>query len=127
MDEYTDRYIIHVCCAESGAAVLAPTDARANRGELVSVDVGTIHRDYIGDMFRVYALGEPPDDAKRIHEALDQVNEKMIAAVKPGAVAHRLPHRDQPLQVFRLRTDHNRRLQQGSTDLRAPDSRAERV
>ncbi len=87
VDEYTDRYIIHVCCAESGAAVLAPTDARVNRGELVSVDVGTIHRDYIGDMFRVYALGEPPDDAVRIHEALDQVNEKMIAAVKPGAVA----------------------------------------
>ena len=87
VDEHTDRYIIHVCCAAQGAAVLAPTDARVNRGELVSVDVGTIHKDYIGDMFRVYALGEPHRDAVRIHEAMDQVNEKLIKAVRPGAVA----------------------------------------
>jgi len=92
VDEYTDRYIIHVCCGPGGATVLAPTEAKLKSGELVSVDVGSIHRDYIGDLFRVYALGEPPADAVRIHQSLDQVNALMIEAVKPGIAAADLYH-----------------------------------
>ena len=45
-----------------------------------------------GDLFRVYALGEPPADAVRIHQSLDQVNALMIEAVEPGIAAADLYH-----------------------------------
>ena len=90
IDEYTDRYIVHVSAGPRGSVVLAPTEAKLKRGELVSVDAGSLHRNYAGDMFRVYAFGEQPGDGLKVHAAMDEVNDLMIAAVKPGAVASEL-------------------------------------
>jgi Xaa-Pro aminopeptidase len=90
IDEYTDRYIVHVSAGARGSVVLAPTEAQLKRGELISVDAGSLHRNYAGDMFRVYAFGEQPGDGLQVHAAMDEVNDLMIAAVKPGAVASEL-------------------------------------
>ncbi len=90
IDEHTDRYIVHACFGEKGATVLAPTERKLKKGELVSVDCGCVHRAYIGDMFRVYAYGEPPPDAVRVHQAMDRVNGIIVDSVKPGLKASEL-------------------------------------
>ena len=90
IDELTDRYIVHVSVGPLGSVVLAPTDAAIRRGELLSVDVGSLHRNYCGDMFRVYAFGEQRGDALSIHAAMDEVNELLIEAVRPGVRASEL-------------------------------------
>ena len=87
IDEHTDRYIVHVSAGPLGAIVLAPTDAEIKRGELVSVDVGSLHRNYCGDMFRVYAFGEQRGDALSVHAAMDEVNDLPIEALRPGVKA----------------------------------------
>lgn len=76
--------------AEKGATVLAPTGRRLKKGELVLVDCGCVHRAYIGDMARVYAYGEPPPDAVRVHQAMDRVNGIIVAAIEPGLKASQL-------------------------------------
>ena len=90
IDEYTDRYIVHVSAGARGSVVLAPTEVELKRGELVSVDAGSLHRNYAGDMFRVYAFGEQPGDGLQVHAAMDEVNDLMIAAVRPGVRASEL-------------------------------------
>ena len=90
IDEYTDRYIVHVSAGPLGSVVLAPTDAEIKRGELISVDVGSLHRNYCGDMFRVYAFGEQQGDGLQVHAAMDEVNNLLIDAVKPGVRASEL-------------------------------------
>ena len=90
IDEYTDRYIVHVSAGARGSVVLAPTEVELKHGELVSVDAGSLHRNYAGDMFRVYAFGEQPGDGLQVHAAMDEVNDLMIAAVRPGVRASEL-------------------------------------
>ena len=90
IDEYTDRYIVHVSAGPLGSIVLAPTEKKLKRGELLSVDVGSLHRDYCGDMFRVYAFGEQETDGLKVHAAMDEVNELLIEAVRPGVRASEL-------------------------------------
>ena len=89
-DERTDRYIVHVSAGALGSVVLAPTDEPIRRDSIVSVDVGSLYEDYCGDMFRVYAFGDAPRDALDIHEKLDEVNEMLIDAVRPGVLASEL-------------------------------------
>ena len=90
IDEHTDRYIVHVSVGPRGSVVLAPTDAEIKRGELVSVDVGSLHRNYCGDMFHVYAFGEQRGDGLRVHASMDEVNDLLIEAVRPGVRASEL-------------------------------------
>lgn len=101
IDEYTDRYIVHVSAGTLGSVVLAPMKARLRRGEFVSGDVGTLYKDYCGDMFRVYAFGQQPGDVLGLHEAMDEVNSILIDAVGPGVRAS---------DLYRLgKTEMNRR------------------
>ena len=88
--EYTDRYIVHVGFGDKSATVLAPTGRKLKKGELVLVDCGCVHRSYMGDISRVYAYGEPPGDAVRVHRVMDQVNEIVVGAVRPGIRASEL-------------------------------------
>ena len=90
IDEETDRYIVHVCFGEKGAKLVAPTGRKLKKGELVVVDGGCVHRNYIGDMTRVFAYGEAPGNAVTIHEAMDEVNATMIESVRPGIKASEL-------------------------------------
>ena len=90
IDAHTDRYIVHACFGAKGATVLAPTGRKLKKGELVLVDCGCVHRAYIGDMARVYAYGEPPPDAVRVHEAMDRVNATIVASIRPGLKASEL-------------------------------------
>ncbi len=87
IDENTDRYIVHVSVGKLGSVVLTPTHAPIKRGELLSVDVGSLHKNYCGDMFRVYAFGEQQGDALDVHAAMDEVNALLVDAVRPGVRA----------------------------------------
>ncbi len=89
-DERTDRYITHVSAGALGSVVLAATADPLPLDSIVSVDVGALHEDYCGDMFRVYAFGNAPRDALDIHDRLDEVNAALIDAVKPGVPASEL-------------------------------------
>lgn len=87
IDEYTDRYIVHVSAGSFGAVVLAPTIIQIRKGELLSVDVGSLYKDYCGDMFRVYAYGRVSEEALDVHSAMDEVNSLLISSIKPGVKA----------------------------------------
>ena len=89
-DEHTDRYIVHVSAGGRGSYVLAPTETPLRRGGLLSVDVCSIHKNYCGDMFHVYAFGEQRSDALEVHAALDEVNSLLIRALRPGVSASEL-------------------------------------
>ncbi len=91
-DERTDRYIVHVSAGALGSVVLAATADPLPHDSIISVDVGALHQDYCGDMFRVYAFGNAPRDAIDIHDRLDEVNAQLIDAVRPGVTASELYH-----------------------------------
>ena len=87
IDEYTDRYILHINVGERGATILPPTDLPIRRGEIVTVDVCSMYKNYVGDMTRVYAFGEQDSDVLEVHAALDEVNSLLVEAVRPGVKA----------------------------------------
>ena len=87
IDDNTDRYIIHVSSGKYGSFVLAPSEDIISKNTIVSVDVGSLYRDYCGDMFRVYALGKAPKQALEIHSQLDEVNAILLKSLKPGILA----------------------------------------
>ena len=91
-DARTDRYIVHVSAGALGSVVLAATADPLPHDSIISVDVGALHQDYCGDMFRVYAFGNAPSDAFDIHDRLDEVNAQLIDAVRPGVTASELYH-----------------------------------
>ena len=66
---------------------MAPTNTQLKQGDLVSVDICSKYKNYIGDMFRVYSFGKTNGEILRIHKALDEVNRVVIESIKPGMTA----------------------------------------
>lgn len=64
---------------------IAGNVALANN-ELVTIDCGFYVDGYTSDMTRTVALGDPGDFLKKAYRAVQVAQEKIIAAVKPGAV-----------------------------------------
>ncbi|CAM4071971.1 M24 family metallopeptidase [Deinococcus marmoris] len=56
-------------------------------GELVTVDMGAYLNGYNSDMTRTVAVGHPPDEMRRVYNAVLEAKEAAIAAVKPGVRA----------------------------------------
>ncbi len=56
-------------------------------GELVLCDLVPRRRGYWGDSCATFAVGEPSDDARRRHRAASEALERLLEAVRPGAVA----------------------------------------
>lgn len=61
---------------------------RIKRGDVVVLDFGAKVDGYCGDITRMVAVGEAPDEAKRVYEIVLAAHDAALAAVKPGATAH---------------------------------------
>jgi Xaa-Pro aminopeptidase len=60
-------------------------------GDPVVVDIGGTTQDgYCSDSTRVYALGEPPEDFRRLHGVLLRAQRAQTDAVRPGITAEQL-------------------------------------
>ena len=58
------------------------------RGDVVILDFGAKVDGYCGDITRTVALGEAPDEAKRVYDIVYQAYQAGVAAVQPGASGH---------------------------------------
>jgi Xaa-Pro aminopeptidase len=67
--------------------VQGPSDRRVRKGDIVFLDTGVKYRGYFCDFDRNFALGEPPDEAKRLHALLWRATEVGIKAAVPGNTA----------------------------------------
>ncbi len=67
--------------------IQGPTDRRLAKGDILLIDTGAKYAGYFCDFDRNVAIGDPPDDAKRIHELLWLATEAGIAAALPGNTA----------------------------------------
>ena len=62
-----------------------PGDKRLRAGDVVNIDVTVIKDGYHGDTSRMYYVGEPSIQARRLSEITYECMWKGIAAVRPGA------------------------------------------
>ena len=74
-----------VASAERGALPHArPSDARIERGTLVTLDVGARLDGYCSDGTRTWATGELPDDLAEAYELVREAQQAALDAVRPG-------------------------------------------
>ena len=61
-----------------------PGEKRLKAGDIVNIDVTVIKNDYHGDTSRMYYVGEPPIQAKRLCEITYESMWRGIEEIKPG-------------------------------------------
>lgn len=52
--------------------------------EIGFIDLGVAHRSYRGDYTRAFVIGEPPPEAQRILEIVDQIQREALTILHPG-------------------------------------------
>lgn len=62
-----------------------PSEKKLKNGDIINIDVTTIKDGYHGDSSRMYYVGEPSIQAKRLCETTFECMWLGIAAIKPGA------------------------------------------
>jgi methionyl aminopeptidase len=69
-----------------------PSDKKLKNGDIINIDVTTIKDGYHGDSSRMYYVGEPSIQAKRLCETTFECMWLGIAAIKPGAHLGNIGH-----------------------------------
>ncbi len=64
-----------------------PNDIPLNDGDIVSIDCGTLLNGYCGDSCYTFAVGDVPEDVKRL---LDVTKESLYLGIEQAVVGHRL-------------------------------------
>lgn len=78
-------YPATVCISIENEIVHGIPGKRAlNEGEIVSIDVGAIHRGYVGDAAVTVACGVVDDDRRRLMEATDLALSRAVRAARAG-------------------------------------------
>ena len=67
-----------------GSGSQFPYDRPLRRGDVLAVDAGAYAGMYTVDYARMATLGRATDEQKRVHQAVLEVNRKMIEALRPG-------------------------------------------
>ncbi len=62
--------------------------AKIKTGEVVILDFGAMTGGYHGDITRTVAVGNAPDEARRVYAVVYEAYTAAVAAVQPGATAH---------------------------------------
>lgn len=73
-----------ICMGTDGLRIKWPCDQAWARDEILRIDPGTSHDDYIVDLSRMACLGEPSDLANQIIAECIDINDKLQAAIRPG-------------------------------------------
>jgi Xaa-Pro aminopeptidase len=72
--------------------IMGPTARKLRRGDILLIDTGAKYAGYYCDFDRNIAIGEPPEAAKRVHEALWRATAAGIKAAVPGNSAANVFH-----------------------------------
>jgi len=72
--------------------IMGPTDRKLRRGDILLIDTGAKYAGYYCDFDRNIAIGEPPEAAKRVHDALWRATSAGIKAAVPGKTAAEIFH-----------------------------------
>ncbi|MCP4148884.1 MAG: aminopeptidase P family protein [bacterium] len=64
--------------------IMGPTHRKLKKGDLFLIDTGARYDGYFCDFDRNFAIGAPPDEAKRIHDILYHATDAGIKAARPG-------------------------------------------
>ncbi len=67
--------------------IMGPTNRKLTKGDLFLIDTGSCYDGYFCDFDRNFAIGMPPEDAKRIHDVLYRATDAGIKAARPGNTA----------------------------------------
>lgn len=67
--------------------IMGPTTRKLSEGDLFLIDTGSRYDGYFCDFDRNFAIGEPPDKVKRIHEILFRATDAGIKVCRPGNTA----------------------------------------
>lgn len=70
--------------------IMGPTGRKLAKGDLFLIDTGARYDGYFCDFDRNYAIGEPGDEAKRVHDALYRATTAGIDAARVGNTAEDL-------------------------------------
>lgn len=60
------------------------SEKKIEKGELVVVDWGAYYKGYTSDLTRVFCIGEPSEEAKKVHEIVYTAQEKAISIARAG-------------------------------------------
>jgi Xaa-Pro aminopeptidase len=75
---------------QSGESYNIAGDYVLQSGDAVRFDVTAVHDFYFSDLSRCAAVGEPPDEVRRLYDALFEAQQAMMAQVRPGVPANEL-------------------------------------
>jgi Xaa-Pro aminopeptidase len=70
-----------------GSIIMGPTDRQIRNGDILILDTGTKCGGYFCDFDRNYAIGQPSDEVRRVHEALWLATDAGIKSARPGNTA----------------------------------------
>ncbi len=62
-----------------------PSERRLAAGDLVCIDCGAVVDGYRSDLTRVWVMGEPDAEQRRVHAAVLRAHDRALALVRPGA------------------------------------------
>mgnify|MGYP005812931103 CR=1 FL=1 len=75
------------CLIAAGASHnRAPSEARWEQGDVLSLDSGGNFRGYIGDLARMGVLGRPDNELRDLLAEIEATQQAVFAAVRPGAL-----------------------------------------
>lgn len=61
-----------------------PSERRLTAGDLVCIDCGAVVDGYRSDLTRVWVMGEPDAEQRRVHAAVLRAHDRALALVRPG-------------------------------------------
>lgn len=61
-----------------------PVNKALRKGNLFWIDSGCAYKEYNSDFSRIYAIGQPSEKQKRMHETVCRITRSCIEAVRPG-------------------------------------------
>ncbi len=84
------EFVNHMCVRSGPHAVglfPVPTPRALRKGDCVQIDIGCIHQGYVSDINRTMVVGVPTDEQRALMHVGQEMLERGIAAVRPGATA----------------------------------------
>jgi Xaa-Pro aminopeptidase len=90
-EEVTRGLTFEYCLITTGTSLnRAPSDARWEKGAILSLDSGGNHRGYIGDLCRMAILGEPDTELQDLLGEVDAIQQAARQPIRAGALGREI-------------------------------------
>ena len=63
-----------------------PSDTKLEKNDIVLIDIGAKYKGYCGDMTRTFCFGKPTPEFVRMHRAVKEAQEFVLARIKAGMI-----------------------------------------